>query len=93
MAKPKVNVNDLAKTGIEGLKSVLTGLTQAHPTVIGLLIMATCTGITTTTENSRMRQGFSKLYGSAQVIATAAVVAPVAVGGLGLLGDFLKKGK
>lgn len=87
MAKPKVNVNDLAKTGIEGLKSVLTGLTQAHPTSIGLIIMASCTALIATSESPKVRHGAENLYSGAQSIALASVVAPVVVGGLSSLGD------
>jgi len=97
MTKDKLQVNEIAVKGIETLKSFLTGLTQAHPASLGLIVMTTCTGGILSTgdkdELGYVRIALSNLYAGAQTVAVAAAVAPVVSGGLGALGSYLAAGK
>ena len=105
MTKDLVLVKDVAISGIDFVKSVLTGLTQAHPATVGLLIMAASSiGQIATGGNidelnmsnpelagqyKAVKKTLTHVYNGAQTVAAAAVVAPVVSGGLGALGSYL----
>ena len=71
---------------------VASAIAQAHPTTVGLLIMAGTVGgrfiVGKEDENNRwVHHELGGLYEGAQGIAVASAVAPVVVGGLGMLGQ------
>ena len=93
MTKEKLKVTEVAVKGLETVSLVLTGLTQAHPAALGLLIMAGCTaGIISTGKKPELEyvwKPLGKLYDGSQELTKALAIVPVAVGGLGVLSSII----